>query len=164
MKITVISLFMAAALALVCARAAAATFVYPAHCVGSYSSNGSHGKTAVHCDGVVLSLLDNGRTLIQFANKAAPMTPLGFSGGPFDFDAFPETAVVHVDHMDLQHTSNPSNAESLSGVAGECIVSGKINIRYLSHVGCVAKIEFGTETIFFHVDASITGAGHALGI
>lgn len=114
---------------------------------------------AIVCDAVVLAILDNGRILIQLANKASNITPLGFAGPGLDHDFNPNMVTLPVDRLYLPHASSPSAPQTLGGVEGYCFLTGQQNIRRLSDISCATKFEIGTQKLIYHVEAKILSVG-----
>jgi len=146
--------------------AMAKTYFYDALCDDSYSKQGEieqdltkiKGKP-ISCNAVVLSFLDNGHILLQFAEKSSHVTPLGFAGSKLDYDLNPNFVTMPLEKIYLPHSSNPSKAEFISGVEGYCFFDGKLNITNLNVVSCTAKIEIGTQKLIYKIHAHITSVG-----
>jgi hypothetical protein len=106
--------------------------------------------------------LDNGRKLIQFAEKRdTQSTPLGFSGSNYE----PQGKMIRmaIDRMyprrSLGATPEETFAGSMSGAVnnaeGFCFFSTR-DFRSADGVSCVSKIEDGKTKIVFKVDFAIT--------
>jgi len=162
-------LFVAVLVGLVVAglsTAMAKTYFYDAVCEDSYSKQGEmeqdltrkKGKP-ISCDAVVLSFLDNGHILLQFAEKSSHVTPLGFAGSKLDYDLNPNFVTMPLEKIYLPHSSNPGNPEFIGGVEGYCFFDGKLNITNLNVVSCTVKIEIGTQKLIYKINARITSVG-----
>jgi len=149
--------------------AMAETYMFDAMCHDSYSKQGDQredltvktGKL-IRCDSITLSLLDNGHVLLQIIDKKSKTTPLGFGGTKLDSDSNPNYVTLPIERIYLPHSSNPSNAETISGIEGYCFLNGKLNIRKLGSVSCVAKIEIGDQKLIYHIDGKILKAGEVV--
>ncbi len=149
--------------------ALARTYVYEATCGQSYSKQGEQeedlttmkGKS-ISCNSAILSFLDNGHVIFQVGEKKGQLTPLGFSGIGLDYDTSPNFATLPLDKVYLPHYTEPGTPEDVNGVEGFCFFDGKLNVRALHDVSCVAKIEFGTQRLVYHVDVKILGLGQAV--
>ena len=149
--------------------AMASSYVYDAICTNSYSKQGEQqddltkqsGKP-IKCDSAVLSLLDNGRVLLQVSEKKGKLTPLGFSGAGLDFDTNPNFITLPLQSIYLPHSTGTGNPEKIEGIEGFCFLDGKANLRALTSATCVAKIEIGTQRLVYHVEVHIKGIGQAV--
>lgn len=159
----------AAVLLLVAPSAMAGTYVYPAVCEKSYSKQGEQledltkkSGNPIKCDSVILSFSDNGSMLIQISEKGSKLTTLGFSGGRFDLESNPNLVTVPLTRIYLPHSSNPNNSQVIDGIEGFCFLEGKVNIRSLTSMSCVGKIEIGTQRLIYNVQVRITGVGQSV--
>jgi len=152
-------------------HAEAKTYAYDVACnTNSYSKQGEQqedltrqlGKP-IRCDGLVISILDNGRTLFQFAEKKGNVSAIGFAGSEFDYDFNPNMVTVKLDSIYLPHPNSKSVPEKLSGIEGYCFIEGSANIRKLTALSCTAKIEIGTQRLVYTVEVRFIGVGKAIG-
>lgn len=154
------------ALAASSTTASAKSYLYQASCAGSYQKQGEQSDDLtlvsgrpILCDGIVLALLDNGRVLIQFSNKASNITPLGFAGSGLDHDFNPNMVTLPIERIYLPHASSPNAPQTVGGVEGYCFLDGQQNIRRLSGITCVSKFEIGTQKLIYHIEAKVLGVG-----
>ena len=148
------------------AQAGAATYAYEAICSESTSKQGEMSSDLskqkgipLTCDSVVISFMQNGTVMVQFSNKKSSVTPYGFSGGPIDYDINPNMSTVPLKRVYIPHSSNPEKAQVMDGIEGYCFISGKFNLKSLSGVSCVSKMEIGTQKLIFKLSAKFNGQG-----
>ena len=147
----------------------AGSYFYPAVCYNSYSKQGEQSEDfnkksgrPIRCDGLILSLPDNGNVLIQILDKSSQLTPLGFGGSGFDLESHPNLLTVPLKRIYLPHSINPNTSQVVNGIEGACFLEGKANIRSLDGMSCVGKIEIGTQRLIYNIEVRITGVGESV--
>ncbi len=136
-------------LAATCGSAAGHVLVYDAVCERSYSKEASADNSApkvrpITCDSVVLSYFQNGKVLIQVANKQDAATILGFAGDEWNLDFDPALLVLPVLRLHLPHMGDPTNPQVLNGARGGCFIRGTANLRSLDRIVCTATFEINS--------------------
>jgi len=149
--------------------AAAETYMFDATCYDSYSKQGGQQDdlsakvgTSIRCDFITLSLLNNGHVLLQVIDKQSKTTPLGFGGPKLDNDINPKFVTLPIERIYLPHSTNPSNAEAVSGAEGYCFLDGKLNLQKLSSLSCASKIEIGDRKLIYKINAKILKLGEVV--
>jgi len=126
---------------------AAQTLVFDIKCVDAYIKQGRpkddfRKKTGqpIECgDSAVLSMLDNGRVLLQVATKGkARSTVYGFAGSGFE-RLSNELWLMPVEHMYLPPTGTTADVDL--GLGGGCIFAGSSdNIGETESISCTTNI------------------------
>jgi hypothetical protein len=120
-----------------------------------YEDMGRVKGTKVSCDAALLLELDNGRKLIQFAEKrGTQVTPLGFAGSSYE----PQGNMLRltVDKIYPRRAMGASPEETfarsadggISGAEGFCFFAAR-DFRNATDLSCIAKLENENQKFIF---------------
>lgn len=114
-----------------------------------------HGS-AISCDAATIIELDNGRKLVQFAQKRGNLSPPGFAGGQFKYTGNNYSLIV--DRVHPQRTLSGKTTEQIFSegatsaipAEGYCFFSSS-DFSKLTEFSCVTKTENADTKIVYRV-------------
>jgi hypothetical protein len=157
-------LFSASLYAFAACPAYADTYMYPATCEKSYVKQGEEDEDLstkkgqpLKCDGLLLSMLKNGRILIQFTDTTSNLSPFGFGASQIDRDSNPNFITVPLERFYVPHAGDAAKPVVRDAVEGFCFFDDKNDITALTRLACAAMLSEDSKKTVYHIELKVTG-------